>query len=208
LTRKQDRFRKITDLLARATVCALFTFLCVNLFRSFISTGHVTGLLLLASELLVVVLTFVRRPARLVDRSLRAGLVTVISVGGPLLLRASNGHGLLPDLATASISAVGLTLVIVGKLVLGRSFGLVPANRGVVVAGPYTIVRHPIYSGYLISHTAFFLANPTVWNAVLVLMADTALICRALVEERVLDGDSRYRAYCRRVAWHFVPGLF
>jgi protein-S-isoprenylcysteine O-methyltransferase Ste14 len=203
-----QRYRKITDLLARATVCALFTFLCVNLFRGFLRTGHVTGLLLLVSELLVVVLTFLRRPARLVDRSLWAGLLTTTSVVCPLLLFASNGHGLLPDAATASMSAAGLTLVIFGKLVLGRSFGLVPANRGVVVAGPYAIVRHPIYSGYLITHAAFFLANPTVWNTVLVLMADTSLIFRALVEEHVLERDSRYRAYCRRVAWHFVPGLF
>jgi protein-S-isoprenylcysteine O-methyltransferase Ste14 len=205
---KPERSRAITELLARATICSLFTFLCVNLLRDFLRTGHVTGLLLLVSELLVVVLTFVRRPARLIDRSLWGGLVTTVSIVSPPLLRASNGSSLLPDAATASISAVGLLLVIVGKLVLGRSFGLVPANRGVVVAGPYAIVRHPIYSGYLITHVAFFLAYPSAWNAVLVVAADTALVLRALVEERVLDGDSRYRAYCRRVGWHFVPGLF
>ena len=204
---KPERFRAITDLLARAIICALFTFLCVNLLRDFLHTGHVTGLLLLVSELLVVVLTFVRRPARLVDRSFWAGLVTVVSIACPPLLRAST-EPLLPDAGTASISAAGLLLVIGGKIVLGRSFGLVPANRGVVVAGPYAIVRHPIYCGYVITHVAFFLAHPSTWNAVLVVTADVALVLRALVEERVLDGDARYRAYCQRVGWHFVPGLF
>ena len=52
---------------------------------------------------------------------------------------------------TALISTVGLLFVIAGKITLGRSFGIVPANRG-VVAGPYTLVRHPIYAGYLLSH--------------------------------------------------------
>ena len=37
---------------------------------------------------------------------------------------------------------------------------------------------------------------------------DGALILRALIEERVLVRDVQYQAYCRRVGWHLVPGLF
>ena len=42
----------------------------------------------------------------------------------------------------------------------------------------------------------------------MVLTADTALIARALIEERILGNDSEYRAYCQRVGWHLVPGVF
>jgi protein-S-isoprenylcysteine O-methyltransferase Ste14 len=205
---KQDRYRTHRELLARATICALFTLLSVNILRGYLQTGHITGLLLLVSEFLVVVLTFARRPAGLVDRSAGATVVTLVSVVGPLLLRASDETGLLPDAATAGLLALGLVVVVVGKMTLGRSFGLVPANRGVVVAGPYAFVRHPIYSGYLVTHVAFFLAHPRIWNVALVVVSDVALIVRALVEERVLDHDASYRAYCQRVGWHFVPGLF
>jgi protein-S-isoprenylcysteine O-methyltransferase Ste14 len=205
---KQDRYRTHRELLARGTICALFTLLSVNLLRGYQQTGHITGLLLLVSEFLVVVLTFARRPAGLVDRSAAATVVTLVSVFGPLLLRASDETGLLPDAATAGLMALGVVVVVVGKLTLGRSFGLVPANRGVVVAGPYAFVRHPIYSGYLMTHVAFFLAHPRIWNVALVVVSDVALIVRALVEERVLDHDASYRAYCQRVGWHFVPGLF
>ena len=83
-----------------------------------------------------------------------------------------------------------------------------PANRGVVVRGPYTFVRHPIYTGYLITHVAFFIAAPIPWNAAVILIADTALILRALMEERVLSQDVEYQGYCRRVNWHLVPGVF
>ena len=200
--------RNTSELLARATVSVLFTLLTINILQDFLRTGRVTGLLLLVSEALVIVLTVIRRPAHIVDRSVRAAMVTAISVVGPPLLLPSDAGGLVPDVVTAAASALGLAFVVLGKLTLGRSFGLVPANRGVVIRGPYALVRHPIYSGYLITHLAFLVAHPSWWNAVVIGIADTALILRALIEERVLNGDAEYQAYCRRVEWHLVPGVF
>jgi protein-S-isoprenylcysteine O-methyltransferase Ste14 len=194
--------------MARAIVIVLFSLLSVNLFGDFLRTGHVTGLLLLASESLVVVLTLVRRRTLLVDRSVAGVLTTAMSVAGPPLLRAVDGPGAIPDAVTAIASALGLGLVIVGKVALGRSFGIAPANRGVVVRGPYVLVRHPIYTGYLLTHVAFLVAHPTPWNVAVVLVADGALIVRALIEERVLSADADYQSYCRRVGWHLVPGVF
>jgi protein-S-isoprenylcysteine O-methyltransferase Ste14 len=103
---------------------------------------------------------------------------------------------------------IGLLVVIVGKISIGRSFGIVPANRGVVVRGPYTLVRHPIYTGYLITYVAFVLAHPRPWNLAILLCAGPAFAVRALLEERVLSQDDTYRAYCERVGWHLVPGVF
>lgn len=197
-----------TDLMARAVVIVLFSFLSVNLLGDYLRTGHVTGLLLLASESLVVVLTIVRRSTRLVDRSLSGVLATAVSLAGPPLLRATDGSTVVPDVATAIASAVGLGLVIVGKLALGRSFGIAPANRGIVGRGPYLLVRHPIYAGYLITHVAFLVAHPRPWNAVVIVVADAALVIRALIEERVLSTDAEYRSYCGRVGWHLLPGVF
>jgi len=163
---------------------------------------------LLVSEALVAVLTIVRRPAGIVDRSVGATVVTMISLIGPALLRTSPGPGVFPDPLTALIASAGLLLVIAGKITLGRSFGIVPANRGVVIAGPYTFVRHPIYTGYLLSHVAFACAYPTPWNLAILAATDVALVVRALYEERVLVNDRMYQAYCSRVAWHLVPGVF
>ena len=186
----------------------LFVFLSINLLGDFLRTHHVTGLLLLLSESLVVALTIVRRRARLVDRSIAAIVVTTISMAGPPLLRTAEGEALMPDHFTALVLAVGLALVVAGKLTLGRSFGLVPANRGVVARGPYKFVRHPIYLGYLVTHIGFLAAHPQPLNILIVVCSDAALIVRALFEERVLEHDERYRAYCGRVGWHLVPGVF
>jgi protein-S-isoprenylcysteine O-methyltransferase Ste14 len=195
---------------ARIIVCLMFGALCVNILQEFLRTGHITGLMLLASESLVIVLTLAQRRATIVDRSVPAGIVTLVSVAGPPLMRADHDLVALaaPDMLTGIISLLALMLIVSGKLTLGRSFGLVPANRGVVVQGPYLAVRHPIYSGYLVAHVAFLAAHPSTWNVVVFAIADGALIVRALMEERVLTTDADYREYCTRVSWHLIPGVF
>ncbi len=198
----------VTDLLARLIVGALFALLSVNLLTDFAQTHRLTGLLLLVSESLVVVMTILRRRTRIVDRSAGAAVVTMLSLVGPAMLRVVPGAGLVPDMLTAVVSSVGLLIVIAGKITLGRSFGIVPANRGVVSGGPYEFVRHPIYAGYLLSHVAFACAYPTVWNVSVIVLCDTALIVRALYEEKLLKADGAYQSYCQRVGWHIVPGLF
>lgn len=198
----------LSDLLARLCVGVLFVLLATTLWKDFLRTGHVTGLLLVASESLVAVLTIFRRRTARIDRSPVSMIVTVVSLIGPPLLRPAIVPALAPDQVTALMASIGLAIVIAGKLVLGRSFGLIPANRGVVTKGPYSTVRHPIYTGYLITHLAFVAQYPTVANVVVILIGDAALVWRALREERVLAGDGVYRAYCARVAWHLVPGLF
>jgi len=199
---------RLRDLCARGCICVLFTLLSVNLLAQFMRTGRVTGLLLVAGESLVVVLTVARRRARFVDRSFGAAVMTTLSLAGPPMLRGADGVPLAPDAVTVIVSAIGLSLVIVGKMTIGRSFGVAPANRGVVVRGPYSFVRHPIYTGYLITHLGFLVANPTTWNLAIIVVGDTALIVRALMEERVLSSDVEYQGYCQRVGWHLVPGVF
>lgn len=196
------------DFIARIAIGVLFLLLSINLLQEFLRTGHLTGLLLLVSEALVAVMTILRRPAHTVDRSTRARVITGTALVGPPLLRTMDNGALFPDEITALVMAVGLCIVIAGKIALGRSFGIAPANRGVIATGPYLIVRHPIYAGYLLTHLAFLLAHPRMTNILLIAVADTALILRALIEERVLLADERYRTYCNKVSWHIVPGVF
>src|SRR3954453_17605470 len=69
-----DMSERLRDLFARACIAILFTLLSVNLLVNFMRTGRVTGLMLLGSEALVVILTVVRRPAQRVDYSLVAAV--------------------------------------------------------------------------------------------------------------------------------------
>ena len=196
------------DLAARLVVIVLFTMMAIRIGGDFLETGRLTGLLLLASETLVVMLTVLRRATSVIDRSHRARILTAVSMTGPVLVRPAAVAALAPEMATALLSAVGLSIVIAGKISLGRSFGLMPANRGVVATGLYRLVRHPIYLGYLVTHAGFVAANPTAWNLVMLVVADLALVWRAGCEEETLQRDAAYQAYQQRVRWRVVPGLF
>jgi protein-S-isoprenylcysteine O-methyltransferase Ste14 len=200
--------RDLGDLGAKICILTLFSAMASRLAANFVETGHITGLLLLASEALVVGFTLVRRPAEVVDRTWKARALTMFSTFCPPLLRPVAVTALGPESLTVMISAVGLMVVVVGKISLGRSFGLTPANRGVVCSGIYRFVRHPIYLGYLVTHVGFLIAYPAGWNLAVLLAADVALMMRAICEERTLALDPAYRAYMTRVRWRILPGVF
>ena len=200
--------RDLADLVGKAAIVALFTMMAVRLGMDFLETGRLTGLLLVASEALVVVLTVFRRDALEVDRSVRARVLTAIALAGPPLVRPAHVEPFASELFTVGVSAIGLLIVIGGKMSLGRSFGLMPANRGIVCSGLYRVVRHPIYLGYLITHAAYLAANPTMWNFLVLATADLGLMARAVCEEGTLARDPEYVAYQSRVRWRVLPGLF
>jgi protein-S-isoprenylcysteine O-methyltransferase Ste14 len=191
---------------ARILVGGLVLALAWRLGRDFLVTGRPTDLLMLVGESLVVVFTCLRRQAHTVDRRVSVRLVTIVSMI-PLLIRPGPVGGLISEAAAAIIASVGLIIVIAGKLSLGYSFGLLPANRGVMDRGLYRVVRHPIYLGYLMTHLPFLACHPSAWNAIVLLAGDGALILRAFYEEQTLSKDPKYVHYRQRVKWLLVPGV-
>ena len=148
------RRRDPGELIARGVVAGLFLGLAYRIALQVLETGRLSGIFLLVSELLVGILTLVRRPARSVDRSWLVRGVTLLSIAGPNLVRPASPAWPVDEVVVLGVSVTGLTVVIAGKLSLGRSLGFLPANRGVVVSGLYRLVRHPIYLGYLVTHVA------------------------------------------------------
>ena len=103
---------------------------------------------------------------------------------------------------------IGLSMQVSAKIILGRGFGIIPANRGVRVLGPYRIVRHPMYAGYTLTHIGFLLANPSLSNAVVYIIAFGLQLMRIGREERVLMQDLAYVSFASRVRYRILPFVF
>lgn len=171
-------------------------------------SGNPYAPLLLLSETAVVAFTLIRRPT--VNLSMKLGdwlLATTATCAGLLIIP---GVMLVPALAPLGVAlAVGGNVVQAwAKLVLRRSFGVAPANRGLKLSGPYKIVRHPMYAGYALVHMGVLILMFSPINVVIYAIGWWAQILRILAEERLLSQDPQYAEYMTRVRWRLIPGVF
>ena len=148
-----------------------------------------------------------RRPRSSIDRR-RASITTTLSLAGPPLLRAVDGVG--PGAGRRRRPSSRRSASASSSSARWRSAAASasrPANRGVVIRGPYGLVRHPIYAGYLVTHVAFLVAHPdAVERRGHPVIADGALVVRALIEERVLSADESTTRIAGASAGTWCPG--
>ena len=119
---------------------------------------------------------------------IRAGLILVIL----LLLRARvfQGHAVTSSLWLQGIGlavfVLGLALAVWARVYLGRNWGM-PMSQKVdpelVTAGPYSSIRHPIYSGIILAMIGTTIAVSWYWLTAVVLLG-AYFLYSAIVEER------------------------
>jgi protein-S-isoprenylcysteine O-methyltransferase Ste14 len=201
---------RLTEWLLRAFALVVLAFIVARWGHAWVTDpGRWTALLLLVSESYTLVLVLVARRALQRDLSFGALAATIYATCFVVMLQPQGTTHLLPEWAGAGLQLASMAWQFTAKIFLGRSFGLLPAQRGVVTAGPYRFVRHPIYFGYLIGHIGFLLANYTWRNAAVLALLYAAQVIRIQREEAILAAtDPGYRAYQQRVRWHLLPFVY
>jgi protein-S-isoprenylcysteine O-methyltransferase Ste14 len=197
-----------TRVATSAPVVVLWLFFAGANFENWRETHRPIGLGATALELLVATLFVVRRSPWIVSRSPRAWAVAALGTFGMLAARpAYHPIGGL-ELLYGGLQGAGALLAGAAVISLGRSFGIVAANRGIRTGGPYRFVRHPLYSAYILAETGYLLENPSIrnWCLFAVVMAFQGV--RIVEEERTLSEDPAYREYRERVRARIVPYVF
>ena len=155
----------------------------------------------------VMVLAFLTRRPGTTSQGIGDWIVGIAGTLLPLLLQRPEGPGELAWLGRP-LMILGVIGGVIGLLSLGRSVAVVAANRGIKTGGAYRLVRHPLYAAYVAYFVGFLLTSPSPRNIAVVAGTLSLFVIRALVEERLLLGDSDYRAYCETVRWRMIPGVF
>jgi len=148
-----------------------------------------------------------RFPPRAAMMNSKAFVTTLVVFLLPAVVRpASASVGIVASIAIG-MEVCGLLLSEVARIYMGRSFGILPGNRGIVTKGPFRIVRHPVYAGWFLLAIGYFLAYPRWINVLIVSIASLFMIWRILLEEQLLLDDPEYREYAERVRFRLIPGL-
>ena len=194
--------------LVGALLAVTWSFFAFANLASWRQTHHPTGLGASLLELTAAVFFLLRRPALVTSSSLVAWGATAVVTFGMLAARPGGEAigGLEP--VWAAMQILGWVLAVVCISTLGRSFGLVAANRGIVTRGPYRLVRHPVYSCYLLTQAGYLLENPTTRNCVVIFATVFFQLVRIRSEEQCLEQDPAYVAYRGRVRWRLIPRVF
>lgn len=106
------------------------------------------------------------------------------------------------------VTFVGCMLSILAIAALGKGFGVLPAFRRLASAGPYRIIRHPVYAGYALMDFGILLSYPRVDNMIVILCNTAILIARIQMEERLCASTTQYIVYLTQVRYRLIPGIY
>ncbi len=198
------------EIATRLFWASLVSIFAVKIYNAFLQQPSINLLLLFMGEVLIVgLLIFARIPTK-TDYRPYALLITTVATFYFLVIEVSPDQStrLASQVVAGIIQLTGIAWQLIAKIWLGRSFGLLPAQRGLVTSGPYRLVRHPIYLGYFVSHIGILLSFFSIWNLVIYCILYLFQILRMIEEEKLLKADPDYQAYMAKTPYRFIPFVF
>jgi protein-S-isoprenylcysteine O-methyltransferase Ste14 len=116
----------------------------------------------------------------------------------------------MDPLAPTTIAGAALILLGIYYIVFWWSYWKMNYKGKLVTGGPYTIVRHPYYFGFLSLTTGLVVILPQVETIGLALVSWAVIISQIKSEEEELikKYGNKYKEYQERIRWRLIPGVY
>jgi protein-S-isoprenylcysteine O-methyltransferase Ste14 len=184
------------------------TWFAVAGYRDYQQSRSLIGAVFFAVQLWIVIAYLVRRPARRVSQRAGDWMLAFGGTFGGVMFRPDGLHPPMGLAVGLGLQVAGLFVCAAAFVALGRSFGFAPADRGVRRRGPYAIVRHPIYAGYVLLQLGYVSQSLSTRNALVMIFVCGCNVGRIRAEERFLATGTEYASYQAAVRWRLVPGIW
>lgn len=186
---------------------------CYYAYEGITNLSTARGLLLnIALVLRNTSLTFLfllRRPSKLTSKKVIDWIVAIAATFMTYLYETIGTRPVFPTLKPAAyvVMVAAAFLSAIAVVNLGQSFGIVPSNRGIKTKVFYAVVRHPIYSLYMMHDIGWNLNCFSAHNVCVFFLYCLLTYGRARCEERLLRQDPAYQEYASKTSYMFLPGI-
>lgn len=206
LVSRQSSLQGIRLAFTNLLLATFFLFFAVSNAQSFLANPRLSVFLIVIAESIAAVFLIIRRNPHETWHSWQTWLTTTCGTLAPFLLRPVEGA---EDILVGEILLVfGVAMQILSLVSLNRSFGLLPALRGVKSSGMYAWVRHPLYAAYVIIFLGYLVNNQSLNNAAVILFGIAFLVMRIHYEEELLMQEADYKHYVSRTRWRLIPAIW
>ncbi len=198
----------INDKLEKIIIIIPYIYFINHNFKLIFIDYNIITILYMLEMILELLFTLFRSPGRMSHNTTDWILAILGTYSAQIVsTHASNTH-LAPVTLCFILSFIGILISLSAKLCLGRSFAIVAAVRVVKTYGPYRIIRHPMYAGYMLTSLGFLLYNFSLWNICAIFSTWSLQILRIRAEEKMLSTDPQWCLWSKQVRWKILPFVY
>lgn len=160
-------------------------------------------------NILMLSLFLIRKSYKAIDKNLWNQFIAIFAFFSGMLFsgQTSTSNAFLNSISEAVI-LVSYLIGMITLLNLGKSFGVLIANREIKTRGAYAIVRHPMYFTDILFRIGYIISHFNIFTVLLFIVTTACYIYRAILEERFLTLDDDYKYYATKVKYRFIPFIY
>lgn len=199
--------KSLLEILSRVALIIIYGNFAILHFNAFMETEKLVYILYMSMETILVFFFVIRKISESFSTKPIDWFYALAGTFLPLFVQPSSAG--IGDEIGAFIAWAGILILTLPAIIsLNRSFGLVPANRGIKTSGMYQFLRHPIYASYLFVWIGYLVSNLSMYNAILLTISAYLMIMRIFKEEAHLLQSDEYKTYASQVKWRLIPYVF